>query len=115
MGIGLQHDYTIRIRNSILIGEGPTGAWTLLVHDANANNISDQHLIVQNCLISSVSGDSIIITKLGVTGGMADYQFDGNTIWDESAGIADTIVNLPASASFVLVKSYGNTVEALNN
>lgn len=115
IGIGLQADYTVRIRNTQMIGESSQPVSTLFCHDSAQDYNYLQYLIVQNCMISSKGGKCVQIDKTTAEGGEAWYQFDGCTIYDENLGTINDIVTLTSADNFTKHRSYGNTVQLLNN
>lgn len=115
IGIGLQASYTVRIRNTQMIGESNVAVPTLFCHDSAQSYNYLQYLIVQNCLISSKGGKCVQIDKTTAEGGEAWYQFDGCTIYDENLGPINDIVTLTSADNFTKHRSYGNTVQLLNN
>ena len=115
IGIGLQADYTVRIRNTQMIGESSQPVPTLFCHDSAQDYNYLQYLIVQNCMISSKGGKCVQIDKTTAEGGEAWYQFDGCTIYDENLGSINDIITLTSADNFKKHRSYGNTVQLLNN
>lgn len=124
LGCGLRQDYTVNIDNCIFDcragNEGSSkerGAF--FVHCVDADNATNQHINVNNCLI--ISDNETYAITIGVPNnahsGYADARFTNCNIQNKNTGISDSVVYWAINGNrevFHIVNSYGNTVSALN-
>lgn len=117
VGIGLFQDRTVKLTQCELYSYTAAGApnityGALLCHPNLTAGVTNQHLIVKDCILKSQNGIAIYISTNASDAGM-DVAFYNNLVYSSTMGKVDGIVNR-ASTIALTADSFGNNVAALN-
>lgn len=125
LGCGMRANNTVHFKNCTFRCNATNESASaerggFFVHAQNAQNIVNQNVIIENCIISSASPRLALLfgvpANANNTGSM-NIRMSGCTVWNENRGIADNTVGWDTSGGadvMSMVHSYGNTIAKLN-
>lgn len=125
LGCGLYQDYTVKFTNCAFrcLSEesGNTERGSFYFHSNINPGITGQRIIAENCVISSNTARWAVLAGVPAgadNDGEAEARFSNCCIWNDNAGVADSVVFFDQSGGadvLEIAHSYGNTVSVLNN
>lgn len=93
VGIGMRQDQTLIFRNCEFYNDTNYNGGSFYCHNAQASNVTNQHIIVENCKIISKQGLALRIDDSNIGSGNGDHTsimdilFINNTFYSEATGL----------------------------